>query len=398
MKRYSTAYADWSIHEYAAIARCLLQGQVHRGPQPARLAERLSELYAPSAVHVLNYGHHAIRIALDMFKQVRPDRREVIVPAYICPSVPQAVAACGLTVRNVQVQDDLNMDPAHVQAAMNARTLAVIAPHMYGSPARIGEIEAMCAAAQVFLIDDAAQVAGIRQDGRLLGTFGDAGIISFAQSKTIVTGIGGSGGVLLVNRPQWEQAALQRCAVLPPAQGRPASLGDFVWNYIGSAYTGHSGYYLSRLRSRLGDKKIHPDRASQISNLEASVALAQLHRLDVLVQEKVRVARGYHEALQAYPLLGFPQYSPDRLLARVMLLLPVGADIGRVRAASRLQGVETRLGYGPQLANEAAPGQADLLAQRLLGVPCGREMRQCDIKRVCSILHAALKSTSFANG
>lgn len=392
--RYSTAYADWSVREYAAIARCMSQGQVHRGPQPAKLAERLSELYAPSAVHLLNYGHHAIRIALDMFKQERPERGEVIVPAYICPSVPQAVAACGLTVRSVPVQDDLNMDPAHVQAAMNANTLAVIAPHMYGSPARIGEIETACVAAQVFLIDDAAQVAGIRQDGRLLGTFGDTGVISFAQSKTIVTGIGGSGGVLLVNRPQWKQAASQRCAALPPAQGRLGSVGDFLWNYIGSAYTGHSGYYLSRLRARLGIKQVHTDSATQISNLDASVALAQLHRLDALVQEKFRVARGYHEALQAYPLLGFPQYSPHRFLARVMLLLPVGVDIGRVRAASRLQGVATRLGYAPQLANEAAPGQADLLVQRLVGVPCGPGMGQRDIERVCAILNATLQSTA----
>ncbi|QHE76708.1 DegT/DnrJ/EryC1/StrS family aminotransferase [Hydrogenophaga sp. PBL-H3] len=391
MKRQPLAFADWSGAEYAAMASCLLRGRVHQGPNTTLLAQRLAQLYAPSGVHLTNYGHHAIEIALGLFKRQRPERTEVIVPAYICPSVVSAVSACGLRVRSVDVQDDLNMGPADVQAALGPDTLAVIAPHMYGCPARIGEIEALCDAAQVFLIDDAAQVVGVRQDGRLLGTFGDMGVISFAQSKTIVTGIRGSGGVLLVNRPAWTAEASRVCTELPPASGRLGALADFLWNHVGHVHTGHSGYYLGRVMSALGAVPSTPSAATQISHLEAGIALAQLDRLDALLGEKVRIAQAYHQALQRHPRLRFPQFAPGRFLARVMLLLPEGADMATFRREVLARGVETRLGYAAQVgAGEHAP-QAESFARRLVGVPCRAGMGQADVDAICAVLDTALQ-------
>ena len=391
MQRHHIAYADWSAREYAAIAKCLLRGRVHRGPAPAALSARLAALYAPSGIHLLNYGHHAIEIALGMFSRRRPERVEVIVPAYICPSVVASVVACGLRVRSVDVQDDLNMAPADVQAALSPDTLAVIAPHMYGCPARMSEIEALCASAQVFLIDDAAQVVGVRQDGRLLGTFGDAGVISFAQSKTIVTGIRGSGGVLLVNRPEWQAEARQVCSELPPASGRLGPLADFLWNHVGQAHTGHSGYYMGRVLGMLGWSQAPSSSAMQISHLEASIAQVQLDRLEALLHEKVRVLHAYHQALQAYPRLQFPQYAPGRFLARVMLLLPEGVDLDRVRCEALKRGLETRSGYSAHISLGAQAPRAEAMARQLVGVPCRAGMSEADANAICAVLEAALQ-------
>lgn len=392
MKRQALAYADWSGSEYAAVAGSLLGGRVHQGPAPALLKQRLTQLYAPSEVHLVNFGHHAIEIALKAFKRQRPERGEVIVPAYICPSVIQAVVACGLRVRSVDVQTDLNMAPADVQAALNTDTLAVIAPHMYGCPARIAEIEALCDAANVFLIDDAAQVVGVRQDGRLLGTFGDAGVISFAQSKTIVTGIRGSGGVLLVNRPALAAQLREACETLPASSGRLGPLADFLWNHVGHVYTGHSGYYLIRVLATLGHAPAVAAPAMQISNLEAGIALAQLGRLDALLEQKVRIAQAYHQALQTYPRLAFPQFAPGRFLARVMLMLPEGANLERVRCEALNRGVETRAGYSVYAsAGIEAPG-AKAMGNRLLGVPCRAGMVQSEVEAICSILNTCADS------
>lgn len=392
MQRYHLAYADWSGREYAAMAKCLLRGRIHRGPAPAALSARLAALYAPSEVHLLNYGHHAIELALGMFSRRRPERVEVIVPAYICPSVVSAVVACGLRVRSVDVQDDLNMGPEDVRAALGPDTLAVIAPHMYGCPAPMGEIEALCASAQVFLIDDAAQVVGVRQDGRLLGTFGDAGVISFAQSKTIVTGIRGSGGVLLVNRAEWQAEARQLCSVLPPASGRLGPLADFLWNYVGHAHTGHSGYYLSRALAKLGWSQAPSSSATQISHLEASIAQVQLDRLEALLREKVRVAQAYHQALQGYPNLQFPQYVPGRFLARVMLLLPEGIDLDLVRREALKRGVETRAGYSAHVSEGAQAPRSKEMAMRLVGVACKAGLSDADAAVICAVLEASLQS------
>lgn len=368
------------------MAGSLLRGRVHQGPAPALLQQRLGKMYAPSEVYLVNYGHHAIEIALNAFKRQRPECVEVIVPAYICPSVVQAVAACGLRVRSVDVQTDLNMAPADVKAAMNADTLAVIAPHMYGCPARMGEIEALCDSASVFLIDDAAQVVGVRQDGRLLGTFGDVGVISFAQSKTIVTGIRGSGGVLLINRPALAAQLRETCETLPVSSGRLGPWADFLWNHVGHAYTGHSGYYLNRVLAALGHLRASAAPAMQISNLESGIALAQLGRLDALLAEKVRIAESYHRALQACQRLQFPQFVPGRFLARVMLMVPEGVDLERLRREALLQGVETRTGYAAFVSPGNRAPQAQAMAQRLLGVPCKAGITRSEVETICSAL------------
>ena len=371
------------------MAGSLLRGRVHQGPNPALLKQRLGQMVAPSEVHLMNYGHHAIEIALKVFKRERPERDEVVVPAYICPSVIQAVTACGLQVRSVDVQSDLNMSPADMQAALSDRTLAVIAPHMYGCPARIVEMEALCEAANVFLIDDAAQVVGVQQGGRLLGTFGDVGVISFAQSKTIVTGIRGSGGVLLVNRAVWADPMRKACAALPPASGRLGPWADFLWNHVAHVYTGHSGYYLGRIAGALGWAHQGAAPATAISHLEAGIALAQLDRLDALLADKVRIAQAYHHALQQYPDLAFPQFAPGRFLARVMLLLPEGADMAAVRRAAMARGVESRLGYATWDGAKHAP-KAHVFAQRLMGVPCRADMTPADVEGVCAVIAASL--------
>jgi len=90
---------------------------------------------------------------------------------------------------------------------------------MYGCPARIDEIERMAASAGAFVIDDAAQIVGIESNGRVLGGCGDIGIQSFAQSKSVVTGVRGSGGALLVNNQQLEAPVRALYAKLRPARG-----------------------------------------------------------------------------------------------------------------------------------------------------------------------------------
>ena len=390
--RYHLSYADWTGDEYVAIARSVLKAQTVRGKNASILANRLAHHYAPSTVYLSNYGHHALKVALGIFRRRRPELTEVIIPAYICPSVVNAVASCGLKAVSVDVADDLNLSPSAIQRAMSEHTLAVIAPHMYGCPARIGEIETLCAGADVFLIDDAAQVMGVQQDGRYLGCFGDVGIISFAQSKTIVTGIRGSGGALLVNKPAYDADAILEFNRLPIASARKrlGALFDFLWSYVWKAYTGDSAYYASRLLDALRRPRQACVDYAQISNLEAGIALVQQGRLDAIVKEKIRIAAAYHFALKNHPNLAFPQYAPGRYLARVMVRLPESVDLAAFRNIVADLGVETRTGYGVHMANGASAKNATNLSNRLIGVPCRAGMSDAEISDICAILSKAL--------
>lgn len=390
MKRYALRYADWSWREYAAAAACIARGRIASGPHLDRLAQQLNALYAPSTAYAVNFGHTALRIALDVFQARRPGRRSVIVPAYICPSVVDTVRAAGLAPQAVDIGRDLNIDAAAVRAALGPDTLAVVVPHMFGSPAAVEECERLCRESGVFMIDDAAQVVGERCRGRLLGTFGDVGIVSFAQSKAVVTGIRGSGGVLLVNNPELDAAIGAACRALPPARGRLGALLDFLWNYQWAKLTGNSGYYLSRLGGLLGRARPAPASMTAIGNIDAAIALEQFARLDAMRQAKVRVAEAYQQALSALPGVGIPQYAPGRYLSRIMVALPPHADPARLRAGLLQAGVQTRMGY----LNAVIPGQPDspqvAAARRLIGLPFSSALKNDAINKICSILTKCL--------
>src|SRR5690606_37180151 len=132
-----------------------------------------------------------------------------------------------------------------------------------------------------FVVDDAAQTVGIESGGRVLGGCGDVGIQSFAQSKSLVTGGRGSGGIFFVNNPRLEAAAKAICSALPPSRGRLAQFAYFIWQYLLSPHMGPLQYYAARAANKLaqwaaGDDYFEPGR---MSNLEAAIAEQQLQRL-----------------------------------------------------------------------------------------------------------------------
>ncbi len=390
MKRYYLSYADWSTTEFKAILCCILKGQINQGSFPELLRKKLSNYYTPSTVYTSNYGHHAIKTALEIFRRQMPERSEIILPAYICPSVLQSIKLCGLTPVCVDVESDLNISPAAISNAFGVKTLAVIAPHMYGCPAKIKDIEILCHEAGIFLIDDAAQVIGVRQDGRLLGSFGDVGILSFAQSKTIVTGVRGSGGALLINKTRHQQDASKLARLLPPANKRFTVLIEFLWSYLWDKYTKNSTYYLGRLVKRLGLKTKNSITYSEISNIEAAIAIEQFKRIDQIVLEKIRIVEAYKQALGSQTILSFPQYSLGKFLARVMLLLPEGINAKILRKILSKHGLDIRLGYDACVIEGKNNKNAEELAPRLIGVPCVPGMSNVEINEICKIILEAI--------
>ena len=83
---------------------------------------------------------------------------------------------------------------------MSDDVLAVIVARVYGLPADVEVIESTCAALVAHFSSTMLRThSGIHHGGRMLGTFGDAGLFSFAQGKVISTGVRGSGGMLLVS-------------------------------------------------------------------------------------------------------------------------------------------------------------------------------------------------------
>ncbi len=386
-------YAEWGAGEWLAAIGAALGAKVRSGRRLDIVRHRLAGVVGDRPIHLVNAGRNAIRLALEVFRAKRPSRAQVIVPAYICPSVVDAVQACGLVPVGADIGSDLNIAPASVLGALNDRTLAVIVPHMYGCPARISDIERICRDAGVFLIDDAAQVIGETVDGRPIGTFGDAGLFSFNQSKAVVTGHRGSGAVLLVNDNSLEEEFRAAHARLPAAANWLGPFLHFVWNYQLGPYTGHSGYYFGRLAARLWPRGISKDyyQPAAMGNFWAAIACRQFDRLDAMRAGRIRVASDYQRELAALPEVGFPQFATGRYLSRIVLMMPECAAVAPLRARLAGQGIMTRAAYAsPEIVIRNAPIAATH-ARRLLEVPSHSRMAVSDMRLVCQAIAVCLE-------
>jgi perosamine synthetase len=118
---------------------------------------------------------------------------EVLIQAFTCVAVPEAVLSVGATPTYVDVEPgSLNMNPADLTRKITPSTRAIVVQHSFGLPADVSRISHIGKLSGVPLIEDCAHTVGSRVDGLLVGTFGAAAFYSYEASKPIFVGIGGS--------------------------------------------------------------------------------------------------------------------------------------------------------------------------------------------------------------
>lgn len=132
----------------------------------------------------------ALRVALDAIGVGPGD--EVIVPAYDWTAAVAATTSLGA----VPVTADVSLpacaiDPASVREAVTTATRAVVVTHLFGVPADVAEIRAVCDPLGIPVIEDCAQALGAEIDGRPVGSFGSAAVFSFGRGKLVDAGEGG---------------------------------------------------------------------------------------------------------------------------------------------------------------------------------------------------------------
>lgn len=171
-----------------------------------------------------------------------------------------------------------NMDPAALEKAFEKypRPAAVIAVHLYGTPARIDEIKEICKKHQVPLIEDAAESLGATLKGQMTGTFGDFGIYSFNGNKIITT----SGGGMLVGK---DEAAIAQARYLATQAREPARY--YQHTKIGYNY--------------------------RMSNVVAGIGRGQLLHLEEHKALKQKIYRQYKEAFADIPEIEMNPMNPD---------------------------------------------------------------------------------------
>lgn len=144
----------------------------------------------------VNSGTSALWIAMRSLGIGEGD--EVIVPAYTYVATYTAVLFTGATPVLAEVDDTLNLDPDDVERRITPKTKAIVPVHMLGNPARLDRILPIAKEKKLIVIEDCAQAAGARYQGRSVGSFGSMGGFSLNFFKTFTAG---DGGLIATNDP-----------------------------------------------------------------------------------------------------------------------------------------------------------------------------------------------------
>lgn len=190
-------------------------------------------------------GTHAIELSLASLGIGKGD--EVVLPAFTYISTGSAVVCSNATPVLVDVDEEtFCISPDAFEAAITAKTKAVIAVHMAGNAC---DMERICEIANKYgikVIEDSAHGHGGEYKGRRLGSIGNVGIFSFQNGKLMTCG---EGGVIVTN-----DNVIYENAYLRHGVGRPLNDSGYNHNVLGST--------------------------SRMSEFHAAILLAQMERVD----------------------------------------------------------------------------------------------------------------------
>jgi len=141
-------------------------------------------------------GFDAIYIALKILGIGPGD--EVIVPAHTYIATWLAVSHTGANLVPIEPKaDTYNLDPGKIEAAITAKTKAILPVHLYGQACEMAAIMAIAQKHQLYVVEDNAQSQGATYNGQLTGSFGHLNATSFYPTKNL--GALGDGGAITTN-------------------------------------------------------------------------------------------------------------------------------------------------------------------------------------------------------
>lgn len=176
--------------ERRAVDAVLRSGRLAQGAKVSEFESRFSEVVAGGHSIALNSGTSALHLGL-LGLGIGPGD-EVIVPTFTFAATANAVALTGATPVFVDIEPDFfGINPEAVQSAINRKTKAVIAVHLFGHPALVAELRSICDSRGIFLVEDAAQAHLALFDSVPVGQWGEVAAFSFYPTKNMTTGEGG---------------------------------------------------------------------------------------------------------------------------------------------------------------------------------------------------------------
>lgn len=169
-----------------------------------RFENELKEFYNVEHVSLVSSGKAALYVILKVLSEKYPNRKEVVIPALTCYSVPSVIVRAGLRVKLCDI-DSKTLDYdyeqlEHILINHSDSILTVISTHLFGATADTEKLNERVKEIGLPVIEDAAQAMGFMFHGRKAGTVGDIGFFSLSRGKAFSTV---EGGIILINNKEY---------------------------------------------------------------------------------------------------------------------------------------------------------------------------------------------------
>jgi dTDP-4-amino-4,6-dideoxygalactose transaminase len=379
---------DWKVQlvevevtdaDVESVLDCLRSGWLTMGPRTQAFEAAMAERFGVKHAIAVSSGTAALHLACRAVGLGPGD--EAIVPSFTFVASAHAPRYLGAEVKLVDstAPTDAGVDIAAVEAAITERTKAVIAVHMWGYTAAIGQLRELCDARGLALIEDCAEAIDARAgDGRVVGAVGDLGCFSFFSKKQLAFGEGG-----LVTTDDDDLAASVRSL-------RSHAMSSVTWER-------HRGHGLGYDVTDVGYNY-------RMDEPRAALGLSRLERLTDDIAARRAVAHDYRERLAGIDGVE-TLYSDDAVDRGTHFAFPVLlADRearDRVRASLREDGIQTSAYPALHLLSEyASRGPAGGLpvateiSERHLVLPIYATLERSALDLVVERVGAALSNTA----
>ncbi len=244
------------------VLEVLRSGRLSLGPAGPRFEELLAEAIGAPYCAAVSSGTAGLHLCMRLAGVQAGD--EVITSPYSFVASANCAIYEGATPVFADINPDtLNLEPDAVEAAITARTRAVVAVDIFGYPCELDELRAICDRHGLAFVEDACEALGARYKGRLLGSHGHPATFAFYPNKQITTGEGGA--VATGSAEEYELLVSLR------NQGRLETSSWLQHGRLGYNY--------------------------RLDDVSAALGIAQLEKLDRILAARGEVAARYAELL-----------------------------------------------------------------------------------------------------
>ncbi|MBK8166452.1 MAG: aminotransferase class I/II-fold pyridoxal phosphate-dependent enzyme [bacterium] len=292
---------------------------------------------------------------------------EVILPAYTCVVVPNAIIYCGAKPVYVDINPRTwTLDTGRIEAHITPHTRAIIAQNTFGLSADLDLVVDIAAKHHLHVVEDCAHGLGGTYKGRPNGSTGSASFVSFQWNKTITTGLGGMAfassetTVRLLRDlqdqaasvPRRVQAQLRAQQVAHSLLSKPRMYWAIMQSYRSLSRLGLAVGSSSAIETE--SPSLPPDYFRQICSVQSKLGLRAIEDLSRQLTHRIAVARQYRQCLLS---LGVePCYEPDNASHSYLRFPLLVSDRRAFMSAAQRRGIE----IGDWLNSPLHPVQSNL--------------------------------------